>query len=82
MLRRLYSGSNLNRAQSLDDLRARAFKRLPNFCREYLEGGADDELTLKHNRQVYDKILFKPRMLVNITQRNLSTQVFAKHPHG
>ena len=78
MLRSLYSGSNLNRAQNLDDLRARAFKRLPNFCREYLEGGADDELTLKHNRQVYDKILFKPRMLVDITQRDLSTQVFGE----
>jgi len=76
VLRHLYSGSNLNRAQSLDDLRARAAKKLPNFCMEYLEGGADDELTLRRNRQAYDELLFKPRMLVDITQRDLSTPVF------
>ncbi|GLR64440.1 alpha-hydroxy acid oxidase [Marinospirillum insulare] len=76
MLRRLYSGSNLDRAQSLYDLRARAVKKLPNFCREYLEGGGDDELTLSRNRQSFNDILFRPRMLVDISQRDLSTQIF------
>lgn len=76
MLRKLYSGSDLNQAQSIDDLRARAAKKLPNFCLEYLEGGGDDEQTLSRNRQAYQAILFRPRMLVDITQRDLSTQLF------
>lgn len=76
MLRQLYSGSDLNQAQSIDDLRARAAKRLPNFCLEYLEGGGDDEQTLSRNRQAYQEVLFRPRMLVDITQRDLTTQVF------
>jgi len=76
VLRQLYSGSDLNQAQSIDDLRARAAKRLPNFCLEYLEGGGDDEQTLSRNRQAYKEIIFKPRMLVDITQRDLTTQVF------
>lgn len=76
MLRKLYSGSDLNQAQSIDDLRARAAKKLPNFCLEYLEGGGDDEQTLSRNRQAYQEILFRPRMLVDITQRDLTAQVF------
>lgn len=76
VLRRLYLGSNLNQVHSLDDLRARAIKKLPNFCLEYLEGGADDELTLSRNRQAYTELTFRPRVLVDITQRDLTTQVF------
>ena len=76
MLRQLYSGSDLNQAQSIDDLRARAAKGLPNFCLEYLEGGGDDEQTLNRNRQAYQEVLFRPRMLVDITQRDLTTEVF------
>ena len=54
----------MNRAHSIDDLRAMARRRLPNFCFEYIEGGAEDEATLRRNRDVFDEIAFLPRTLV------------------
>lgn len=52
MKRRLYLGRDVNRAHSIDDLRAMARRRLPNFCFEYIDGGAEDEATLRRNRDV------------------------------
>ncbi|MBE0508686.1 MAG: alpha-hydroxy-acid oxidizing protein, partial [Marinospirillum sp.] len=49
---------------------------LPNFCMEYLEGGSDDEYTLKRNRTAYDELVFRPRTLVDISQRDLSTRLY------
>ncbi|WP_114418792.1 alpha-hydroxy acid oxidase [Marinospirillum perlucidum] len=78
MLRYFYTGRDLNKAQNLADLKARAAKKLPNFCMEYLEGGSDDEITLQRNRQAYQEITFRPRTLVDITQRSLSTEVYGQ----
>ncbi|SFB88101.1 (S)-mandelate dehydrogenase [Marinospirillum celere] len=76
MLRYPYTGRDLAKAQNIEDLAARAAKRLPNFCMEYLEGGADDELTLRRNREAFQAIEFRPRTLVDITRRSLRTKIF------
>jgi (S)-mandelate dehydrogenase len=39
---------------NIEDLRHMARRRLPNFSFEYLEGGAEDEATLRRNRDVFD----------------------------
>lgn len=76
--RRYYRGRNVARAQNIDELRAMAARRLPNFSFEYLEGGADDELTLRRNRGAYEAILFRPRTLVDVSQRDLSCRLFER----
>lgn len=78
MKRRLYSGRDVNRAHSIDDLRAMARRRLPNFCFEYIEGGAEDEATLCRNRDVFNEIAFLPRTLVNVEHRNQSRMLFGQ----
>ncbi|MGF6573406.1 (S)-mandelate dehydrogenase [Paraburkholderia sp. GAS333] len=78
MKRRLYSGRDVNRAHSIDDLRAMARRRLPNFCFEYVEGGAEDEATLGRNRNVFNEIAFLPRTLVNVEHRNQSRMLFGQ----
>ena len=50
--------------------------RLPNFCLEYVEGGADDELTLARNRSALDEVLLLPRTLVDVSQRSLAVPLF------
>ena len=50
MKRRYYSGRDPARAQSVADLRAMALRRLPGFVAEYMEGGAEEEGTLRANR--------------------------------
>ena len=47
--RRFYTGANLGRAVTVEDLRAMAHRRLPSFAAEYLEGGGEDEATLARN---------------------------------
>ncbi|NMG73442.1 alpha-hydroxy-acid oxidizing protein [Aromatoleum diolicum] len=53
-----------------------AAARVPNFCFEYLEGGADDELSLQRNRSSYDAISFLPRTLIDVSVRDLSCPLF------
>ncbi|WP_211162891.1 alpha-hydroxy acid oxidase [Aromatoleum diolicum] len=74
--RRLYRGRDLRRAQNIAELRAMAAARVPNFCFEYLEGGADDELSLQRNRSSYDAISFLPRTLIDVSVRDLSCPLF------
>jgi (S)-mandelate dehydrogenase len=55
-----------------------ARRRLPNFCFEYIEGGAEDEATLCRNRDVFNEIAFLPRTLVNVEHRNQSRMLFGQ----
>ncbi len=76
--RRLYRGRDPARAQNIAELREMAARRVPNFCFEYLEGGADDELTLARNRAGYDAITLLPRTLVDVSKRELSCELFGE----
>ncbi|GGK03979.1 alpha-hydroxy acid oxidase [Pseudomonas matsuisoli] len=71
MKRRLYPGRDYRRAQNIDELREMARRRLPNFSFEYVEGGADDEVTLRRNRSVFESITLQPRTLRAVGARDL-----------
>ncbi|AQH04013.1 mandelate dehydrogenase (plasmid) [Burkholderia sp. KK1] len=60
------------------DFRARAKARLPKIVFDYLDGGAEDETGLRHNRDVFGQIRFQPRRLVDVSTRTLHTSVFGK----
>jgi (S)-mandelate dehydrogenase len=64
MVRHHYSGRNVEKALSIEDLRQMARRRLPGFVFEYLEGGAEDEVTLRRNRTAFRQLEFVPRTLV------------------
>lgn len=76
--RRLYTGRDVRRAQSIEELRAMARRRVPNFCFEYLEGGSEDEVTLRRNRDVFSTIAFLPRTLVDVSVRNQRRRVLGE----
>src|ERR1700730_5528801 len=40
---------------NVEEYRIRAQRRLPKIIFDYLEGGADDEIGMKHNREVFDR---------------------------
>lgn len=77
-MRRYYPGRDVERARSIEELRRMAIRRLPHFCREYLEGGAEDEVTLRRNRSIFDGWAFLPRTLVDVTQRAQSVDLFGQ----
>jgi L-lactate dehydrogenase (cytochrome) len=57
------------------DLRALAQKRLPKAVFDYLDGGADDEVTLRENCRAFDGWTFRPRQAVKFADYNLKTTV-------
>ncbi|HTM47255.1 MAG TPA: alpha-hydroxy acid oxidase [Bryobacteraceae bacterium] len=43
---------------------------------DYIAGGVDDEWTLRRNRQGFERITFRPRMLVDVSRLDLSLDLF------
>ncbi len=72
MTRQYYAGADFRRALSIEELRRVAQNRLPRFEMEYLEGGAEDEVSLKRNRSIFERITWLPRMLVGTGLPDLS----------
>lgn len=60
---------------NLEDLRSQARRALPAFAFNYVDGGAEDETTLRHNRAVFDGWQFVPPVLKDASQRDLSLQL-------
>ena len=76
--RRFYSGSNLDEAVTIEDLRAMAHRRLPGFVLEYLEGGGEDEASLARNIAALAEWRFLHRSMINVSRRDVSTVLFGK----
>ena len=66
---------SLKQALCIDDLRIMARRRLPRGIFEYLDGGADDEVTLRYNRESFSHYELLPRTLVDVEHIDLSTEV-------
>src|SRR2546428_822878 len=62
----------------VSDLRPRAKRRLPQFVFDYLDGGAGSETGVRRNERAFDELMLKPRALVNIESRDLSTSLFGR----
>lgn len=60
-------------ALSIADLRAVARRRLPRFVFDFIDGGAEDELTLAGNRAGFEAIELVPRTLVDVAAPSLDT---------
>ncbi|HUU73253.1 MAG TPA: alpha-hydroxy acid oxidase [Burkholderiales bacterium] len=66
-------------AINIDDLRRLARKRLPRVVFEFIDGGAQDEVTLRANRDDLSMLRLMPRVLTDITTRNQSVELFGQH---
>ncbi|MGL5082276.1 MAG: alpha-hydroxy acid oxidase [Microcoleaceae cyanobacterium] len=51
---------------------------LSQMVLDYYASGAWDEVTLRENRAAFERVKLRPRMLVDVSQRNLSTQVLGQ----
>ena len=55
-----------------------AKERLPSIAYDYYRSGAWDEVTLKSNREAYEKFKIHYRVLVDVQKRDLSTTLFGQ----
>jgi L-lactate dehydrogenase (cytochrome) len=65
----------LLRVVNIADLRRLAEKRVPRAVFDYLDGGAEDEVTLRENCGAFEEITFRPRHAVAVASCNLRTRV-------
>jgi (S)-mandelate dehydrogenase len=68
----------MNKAVNVADYRVLARKRLPRMVFDYLDGGAEDERGLQHNRDIFEQLRFQPRRLVDVSKREVGTTLFGK----
>jgi L-lactate dehydrogenase (cytochrome) len=68
---------SLNSSQivNIEDLRRLARRRLPKAVFDYLDGGAEAEVTLDENCRAFRDVTFRPRGAVGFEQCNLKTRV-------
>jgi (S)-mandelate dehydrogenase len=64
---------------NVEDYRVLAQRRLPKIIFDYLEGGADDETALKHNREVFERYRLMPRRLIDVSKRDTCIELFGQH---
>jgi isopentenyl diphosphate isomerase/L-lactate dehydrogenase-like FMN-dependent dehydrogenase len=62
-------------AINIADLRHLARRRLPPVVFDYIDGGAEDEVTLRANERAFARIAFRPRQCVDTPAVDLSTTV-------
>jgi (S)-mandelate dehydrogenase len=63
-------------ALNIEALRQLARRRLPRFVYDYIEGGAEDEVTLRRNREVFEHVQFRPRTLVDASKPSARRSIF------
>jgi L-lactate dehydrogenase (cytochrome) len=68
----------LRRGANVDDLRRIARRRLPRGVFDYIDGGAEDEITLRRNSDVFREIEFRPRVLRDVGKVDTSTQILKR----
>jgi L-lactate dehydrogenase (cytochrome) len=69
---------NSSRVVNIADLRLLAKRRLPRVVFDYIDGGADAEVTLRENCRIFDDVMFRPKNAVAIPNIDLRTTVLGK----
>ena len=59
----------------IEDFRALARGRVPRAVFDYLDGGAEGEVTLRENCRSFQDVTFRPRHAVEVSQCDLATRV-------
>jgi L-lactate dehydrogenase (cytochrome) len=68
----------LARTADVEDLRRIARRRLPRGVFDYIDGGAEDEITLRRNVEAFRRIEFRPRVLRDVSSVDASTSVLGR----
>jgi isopentenyl diphosphate isomerase/L-lactate dehydrogenase-like FMN-dependent dehydrogenase len=63
------------RVVSIEDFRPIARQRIPKSVFDYLDGGAEGEVTLRENCRVFDDITFRPKHAVSLADCSMCTTV-------
>ncbi len=65
-------------AVNIDELRTRARRKLPRAVFDFIDGAAEDEVTLRRNRAAFERYALIPRVGVDVSSIDLATTVLGK----
>lgn len=65
-------------AYNIADLRQMALRRVPKGVFEFVDRGTEDEVALRGNRAIFERIKLKPRTLVDVSKRSQEITLFGK----
>jgi isopentenyl diphosphate isomerase/L-lactate dehydrogenase-like FMN-dependent dehydrogenase len=74
-MNRLSSSVQSPRVLNIEDLRRKAKRRLPRVVFDYIDGGAEDEFTLRANCRAFEAVTLRPRCAVATPLCDLRTTV-------
>ena len=69
---------NLKDCHNFDDFRKLAKKKLPSPIFNYIDGGSDDEITLRRNTEAFNDCDLLPNVLADVGNIDLSTTVLGQ----
>ena len=61
---------------SVAEARQIAQRRLPRLAFDFVDGGAEDEVTLRANLAAFERVTLRPHPLVDVSKRDLTTTLF------
>src|SRR5437868_12291712 len=65
----------LARCHNVEDLRAEARRVLPRAVFDFVDGGAEEETTLRRNRAAFEEVELVPRVLRGAGEVDLATEI-------
>ncbi|MEE2997088.1 MAG: alpha-hydroxy acid oxidase [Pseudomonadota bacterium] len=68
----------LNECHNFQDFRRLAKRRIPSPIFHYIDGAADDEITLRRNTEAYEKCDLVPNVLADVEEVDLSVEVMGQ----
>jgi len=72
---------SLDNFLSLDDFATAAQQRMSKMIFEYVDSGAGDEHTMRWNRERWNQIKLRPRVLTDVSELRLETTFLGQHFH-
>ena len=68
----------LERANTVADLRATASRRVPRAVFDYVDGGAEEEVSLRRDRAAFERVEFQPRVLRDVASIDTATTILGR----
>ncbi|KAL7300851.1 hypothetical protein TKK_0006409 [Trichogramma kaykai] len=62
----------------IDDYERHALANLPPMIKDYYRSGAGEELTLRLNKEAFRKLRIRPKVLTNVSKRDISTTILGE----
>lgn len=63
------------RVVNIDDMRSLARKRVPRVVFEYVDGGAEGEVTMRSNCRAFEEVYFRPCSAIAVERRDLRAKI-------